>query len=215
MSRGKMKYTHIIWDFNGTIFDDLLPGIKSTNIMLEKRGIAIIPDVDSYRRVFGFPVKDYYEKIGFNFELESYDDLAIEWVNLYLENTKGAGLMPGVIEALEYFKSIGLKQVVLSACESEMLNSQLKELGVYDYFDCVIGLDNIHAGGKGALAKKWREENEDACALFIGDTIHDAEVAAIAKSDCALYLGGHQDRERLEKCGRVFEKFSEIKEFLD
>ena len=210
-----MKYTHIIWDFNGTIFDDLLPGIKSTNIMLEKRGIPKIADVDSYRKVFGFPVKDYYEKIGFNFSVESYDDLAIEWVNLYLENTKGAGLMPGVLEALEYFKSVGLKQMVLSACESEMLTTQLRELGVYDYFDCVIGLDNIHAGGKGALAKKWREENKDACALFIGDTIHDAEVAAIAKSECVLYLGGHQDRERLEKCGRVFNEFSEIKEFLN
>ena len=210
-----MKYTHIIWDFNGTIFDDLLPGIKSTNIMLKKRGIPEIPDVDSYRRVFGFPVKDYYEKIGFDFSRESYDDLAIEWVNLYLENTKGAGLMPGVREALEYFKSIGLRQMVLSACESEMLNAQLKDLGVYEYFDCVIGLDNIHAGGKGALAKKWREENPDVCALFIGDTIHDAEVAAIANSECALYLGGHQDRERLEKCGRVFEKFDEIKDFLN
>lgn len=209
-----MKYTHIIWDFNGTIFDDLLPCIESTNLMLKNRGIPQMPDVESYRRVFGFPVKSYYESIGFDFSVESYDDLAIEWVNLYLEKTKNAGLMPGVAEALERFKALGLKQIVLSACESEMLNAQLKELGVHDYFDTIIGLDNIHAGGKGALAKKWREENMDAKALFIGDTIHDAEVAGIAGSECMLYLGGHQDRARLEKCGRVFETFAEIEKYL-
>ena len=205
-----MKYTHIIWDFNGTILDDLMPSIVSTNVMLEKRGIPVMPDVESYRRVFGFPVRDYYESIGFDFTKESYDDLSVEWVDLYLENTKNPKLMPGVFEALEYFKSLGLTQLVISACESRMLNSQLEELGVRGYFDEIIGLDNIKAGGKGALAKAWRGNNPLAKALFIGDTTHDAEVAAIAESECVLYLGGHHDKERLSACGRVFESFSEL-----
>ena len=210
-----MKYTHIIWDFNGTILDDLMPGIMSTNVMLEKRGIPVMPDVESYRRVFGFPVRDYYERIGFDFTKESYDDLSVEWVELYLENTKNPKLMPGVLEALEHFKSLGLTQLVISACESSMLNSQLEELGVRGYFDEVIGLDNIKAGGKGALAKAWRENNPLAKALFIGDTTHDAEVAAIAGSECVLYLGGHHDKERLSACGRVFEGFSELYDLVE
>lgn len=209
-----MKYTHIIWDFNGTIFDDLAPSVESTNKMLRERGIPEFESMDAYRRVFGFPVKSYYERIGFDFSVTPYDELAIEWVELYLKNTKNSGLMPGVAEALEDFKRIGLTQVVISACESKMLNAQLKQLGVHHYFDEIVGLDDIHAGGKSALAKEWRERNRDAKAAFIGDTIHDAEVAEIADSDCYLYLGGHQDRERLEKCGIVFENFSEIKKYL-
>lgn len=209
-----MKYTHIIWDFNGTIFDDLVPSVESTNKMLRERGIPAFESIEAYRRVFGFPVKNYYEKIGFDFNVTSYDELAIEWVALYLENTKNAGLMPGVAEMLEKFKNMGIIQVVISACESKMLNGQLRELGVHHYFDEIVGLDDIHAKGKGDLVRKWRDRNACAKVMFIGDTVHDAEVAKIADSDCFLYLGGHQDRERLEKCGIVFEKFSELDKYL-
>lgn len=209
-----MKYTHIVWDFNGTIFDDLYPSVESTNKMLKDRGIPEFKSIDDYRRVFGFPVRDYYERIGFDFSVTPYDELAVEWVELYLENTKSSGLMPGVAEILEKFQKMGLRQVVISACESKMLNDQLRQLGVYDYFDEIIGLDDIHAGGKTGLVKAWREKNPNAKVMFIGDTVHDAEVAHVANSDCYLYLGGHQDRERLEKCGIVFEIFSEIEKYL-
>ncbi len=211
----EMKYTHIIWDFNGTILDDVGAGIESVNIMLKKYGIKEIEGPDAYRKVFGFPVKDYYEKIGFDFSRISYDELAVEWVNLYLEHTKNPLLMPGVGDLLEYNKNIGANQLVLSACEITMLKDQLEQLGVKDYFTEIIGLCNIHAAGKGELAKKWRENNPDARALLIGDTIHDFEVAEILGADCALYTGGHQDRERLSKCKAiVFDAFSELKEFI-
>lgn len=204
-----MKYTHVIWDFNGTIFDDLMPSINSTNKMLRERNIPEFASVDDYRRAFGFPVKDYYEHIGFDFSKWRYEDLAVEWLELYLESTKNSGLMPGVKKAILKFDALGLKQTVLSACESGILKEQLHALGVDGYFCEIIGLDNIHAGGKSELAHIWRKENVSATAAFIGDTVHDAEVADIIGADCYLYLGGHQDRARLEKCGQVFEDFSE------
>ena len=47
--------------------------------------------------------------------------------------------------------------------------------------------------------------------LYIGDTVHDFEVASILGADCALYAGGHHDRERLEACGvAVFDDFREL-----
>lgn len=204
-----MKYTHVIWDFNGTIFDDLMPSINSTNKMLRERNIPEFASVDEYRRAFGFPVKDYYERIGFDFNKWKYEDLAVEWLQLYLESTKKSGLMPGVKNALERFDELGVKQTVLSACESGILGDQLHMLGVDGYFCEIIGLDNIHAGGKSELAHIWREQNASATAAFIGDTVHDAEVADIIGADCYLYLGGHQDKARLQTQGQVFERFSE------
>ena len=211
-----MKYTHIIWDFNGTILDDLMPGINAVNVLLRKYGVEEIKDVESYRKVFGFPVRNYYEKIGFDFSKISYEKLAIEWVELYLENTKDPKLMDGVAELLEYNKKLGVEQMVLSACEIEMLTRQLDELGVKEYFGEIIGLSNIHAAGKADLARAWRERNSEARALLIGDTIHDFEVAQILGADCALYAGGHQDRERLEACNAVvFDKFSELEQIIE
>ena len=61
-----MKYTHLFWDFNGTIFADMEAGLISTNIMLRERGIREIKDLDEYREVFNFPIKDYYRVIGKN-----------------------------------------------------------------------------------------------------------------------------------------------------
>ena len=47
-----MKYTDIIWDFNGTILDDVEAGIKSVNKMLSDRSLPTIKDKEHYRRVF-------------------------------------------------------------------------------------------------------------------------------------------------------------------
>lgn len=210
-----MKYTHIIWDFNGTILDDVMPGIDSVNILLRKYGVNEIPSVEAYRELFGFPVRDYYEKIGFDFSKTPYEVLAIEWVELYLEHTKDPVLMRGVRDLIEFNKQNGIEQLVLSACEIEMLTKQLSQLGVYPYFSEIIGLTNIHASGKGELARAWRERNPEAKALLIGDTIHDFEVAGILGADCALYCGGHQNRERLELCDAiVFDEFSELEKII-
>ncbi len=209
------KYTHIIWDFNGTILDDVEPGIVSVNALLEKYGVPKIPDTDTYRRAFGFPVKDYYERIGFDFTKTPYDVLAVEWVELYLEHTRDPKIVRGVRELLEYIRGRGIDQLVLSACEIGMLTDQLRQLDVYEHFTEVIGLTNIHAAGKGELARAWRESNPDARALYIGDTTHDYEVSQILGADCALFAGGHQDRARLEACGAfVFDDFSELENII-
>ena len=60
-------YTHVIWDFNGTILNDVRLGISCTNRMLEERGLPVIPDEDTYRGIFGFPIDDYYSRLGFDF----------------------------------------------------------------------------------------------------------------------------------------------------
>lgn len=210
------KYTHVIWDFNGTILDDLGACIESVNVLLQKHGVEKLPDVETYRRAFGFPVRDYYERIGFDFSKTPYEILAVEWVELYLEYTKEPILTSGVREFLEHGKNAGVEQLVLSACEIEMLTTQLEQLGVKDYFTQIIGLSNIHAAGKGELAYAWRQANPDAKVLYIGDTVHDFEVATIMGADCALYTGGHHNRARLEACGvRVFDDFFELKDVIE
>ena len=48
---GNIQYTHILWDFNGTILDDVKTGIDCVNVLLEKRGLKTITDKDYYREV--------------------------------------------------------------------------------------------------------------------------------------------------------------------
>ena len=210
-----MNYTHIIWDFNGTLLCDMQAGIDSVNKMLSERGLKTIDGVEEYRDIFDFPIEEYYRSLGFDFLKEPYAVLAPIWVDLYNQNVKAADLSDGIAEALEKINKLGKTQIVLSASEENMLKRQLDGLGISSYFSEIIGLDNIHASGKQALARAWREKNKDARALIIGDTTHDALVARAIGADCLLYSGGHQSRARLQGCGfPIIDSIKEIVEYL-
>lgn len=195
-------HTHIIWDFNGTILDDVQLGIDCVNRMLAPRGLPVIPSVAHYRSIFGFPIDAYYRRLGFDFEKEDYDTvLAPEWVAHYLAGEGNCHMNAGVAETLAAIATRGIPQLVLSATRLEQLQAQLDRLDIAPYFDEVLGLDNIHARSKRLLATEWRARNPDGNPLFVGDTAHDADVARAIGADCVLFTGGHQSVETLAACG--------------
>ena len=196
-----MKYTHVIWDFNGTVLDDLDICIESVNTLLRARGIKELESREEYRSVFGFPIIKYYEKIGFDFSKESFSTVAVEWVDRYMSRVTSAKTNVGVVEMLEKVMESGAKNILISATELNMLKKQLSMLGISHLFDEVYGLDNIHAQNKIELAKEWRLANQSAKAIFVGDTDHDFESAAAINTDCVLFVGGHQARETLSSFG--------------
>ena len=73
----------VIWDFNGTILDDLKISIESADELLLRYGLPIIGDVDKYYSVFGFPIIEYYKRIGFDFTKHDFTVVANEWVDIW------------------------------------------------------------------------------------------------------------------------------------
>lgn len=195
-----MKYNLIIWDFNGTLTDDLQIGIDSINSVLERRNMPLITDTEHYRSVFCFPIIDYYKKLGFDFDKEPYSIVANEWVTEYLSRENNMVLTDGAEKVLETVRSKGITQIILSSSEIGMLTRQTKALGIYGYFDAILGLDNIYAGGKAEMAKEWAK-GKSFKALFIGDTLHDLDTANAIGADCLLYSGGHDAKEKLDGAG--------------
>ncbi len=199
----KKVYTHVIWDFNGTILDDMDLGIAAANQMLRARGLPEMSDREVYRDLMRFPIRDYYADLGFDFDKEDYYKvLAPEWMALYEAGVEDCGLVPEVAETLAGVKDKGIPQLVLSAASMGQLRHLLTHLGVIDYFEEILGLDNIYAADKTALAKDWRARHPDAVPLFIGDTDHDALAAEAMGADCLLFAGGHQSKKRLSTCGK-------------
>ncbi len=192
----------VIWDFNGTILDDLKISIESADKLLNRYGLEPIISVEKYYRVFGFPIIDYYRRIGFDFSKTDYTVLAHEWVDIYLSLLPYANVRDGIPEVIDRISSLGIKQTILSMTKEEMLIGQLRSLGIYERFDEVCGLNDIYASSKLELAKKWRERHPDESVLYIGDTIHDAESADVIGCTCLMLLGGHQNEETLKETGR-------------
>ena len=195
-------YTDIIWDFNGTVLDDMQACIDSVNPMLAARGLPVIGSLEQYRTLFDFPIEDYYRRLGFDFEKEPYHTvLAPLWVENYLRESRSAPLFADALLLAARFRAAGAKQSILSATEKGMLTEQLRERGALPFFDEIWGCDNIHAYGKTDLARAWRAAHPAAVPLFLGDTTHDAAAARVIGADCVLVASGHQSREKLQTCG--------------
>lgn len=197
------EYTHLLWDFNGTLFDDVDAGIASADDLLAAHGLQRFSSREAYRETFGFPIADYYRRMGFDFSRTPYADLAVEWVAYYLERSRASVLFDDVIKTLAGTKEKGISNWILSATELTMLARQVETLGLRPWFDGLLGLDNIHAYSKAEIGVRWRREHPEARVLLIGDTDHDAEVAAAMEVDCALVARGHQSRRKLETCRAV------------
>ena len=195
-----MKYDLVIWDFNGTIADDVEIGIEAANVVLSRRGMKTIDSVDSYRELFCFPIKKYYEKLGFDFSIEPYEVPADEWTCEFIKREERLKLTPGCAAALSYIKERGVRQIIISSSEINMLNRELEILGVRDYFDDILGKSDNYAHGKVDMAKEWAAGREYK-AVFIGDSLHDLETARAIGADCILFSGGHDLERRLAESG--------------
>ena len=192
-----MRFDKVIWDFNGTILDDVETGILSVNKLLRDRGLPTLRGKDEYRRVFGFPVRDYYERLGFDFSAEPYEVIAPLWVEQYMINVKNAKVFDDVANAMDRLAELGVGQTLLSATEYSMLKGQIEELGLADRFEEILGMGDIHASSKEGLAKAWRERHPNDRVLLIGDTDHDLQVAKAIGAECVLVSRGHQSGEYL------------------
>lgn len=199
-----MKYKHIIWDWNGTLLDDCMICVHSFNRSLINHGLSKI-SYEDYRSIFTFPVIKSYERIGFNFEIESFQKISEEYVRFYEKNFKNILLHDHVKESLKTVNSLGSSQSILSAGNQDLLNNWLKIHDISQYFLHIIGVENHYANGKikQGLRLKEKLQFEKNEIVLIGDTIHDSEVAEELSVDCILVDHGHVNKERLVKTGRI------------
>ncbi|HKL34601.1 MAG TPA: HAD family hydrolase [Tangfeifania sp.] len=204
----------IIWDWNGTLLNDLDLCIDSINALLKKRSLKLL-DHASYKEVFSFPVKNYYEIIGFDFSKEDFEIPAKEFIDLYDSSVKNCPLHFSAVEILEFFRQKKYPQFVLSAMKQPMLEKTLKHNGIFHFFEGVAGLNDHYAVSKVERGKELLNEfNIDVQNTWmIGDTDHDFEVARELGIRCILVADGHQSEERLKETGaEVVSSLSELKE---
>ncbi|MEI6211322.1 MAG: HAD family hydrolase [bacterium] len=208
-------YRHIVWDWNGTLLDDVQASVNTINRLLAARALPLT-EVSRYRELFGFPVRDYYTAIGFRLEQEDWDLLARTYHDLYRTDTT-IRLHAGALPALRFCREAGLGSSILSASEQTILERMLAEANVTAWFDFIHGVDNLHGRSKLETGRKLiqRIPCPPAQVLFVGDTLHDREVAAELGCACVLVAHGHQSRERLLAAGcPVLETLAELPEFL-
>ena len=207
----------IIFDFNGTLLDDLDINYEIFNMLAEDFHADKIT-MEEYKEVFDFPVKAVYKKWGFDVEGDKFPIIADRFHEYYNSMVfKRCKIFDSALELLKELKG-KYNLVCLSASKKETLDKQLKYFNIYDYFDEIVGMTDKFANGKVEMACKWLQEsllNKDEI-IFIGDTVHDRLVASCMGVKCILITSGHNSRSRLEKvCDIVIDDIKELKEYLD
>lgn len=209
------EYNCIIWDWNGTLLDDVPLNMEIVNTLLTERGKKPVESREYYLREFDFPVRDFYLKVGFDLENEDFSLIAREYASLYNENYPHADIFSDARDVLSLIKHSGKEQLIISATEQVYLLKQVAYFELEHFFTDIIGSGNVLGSSKIETATRWMKEkgyNPDEV-LFVGDTLHDFETAKAIGCDCALVSRGHNSRERLEKTGcDVYDSLEFLKE---
>lgn len=197
-----MRYDHIIWDWNGTLFDDTDLCVGLMSAMLAKRDLGPF-DVTRYHDLFGFPVRDYYERVGFDFTREPFEDLAIEFIDGYTASWRNHSLRTDALSVSDALRERGVTQSILSASEQNLLNETAAHFNLTNRMTALVGIDDHHAVSKLEHGLAFLDELHVPVdrVLFIGDTTHDHEVATAMGVHTALVEGGHSSRSKLEATG--------------
>ncbi len=195
-----LKPRHVIWDWNGTLVDDAWLCVEIVNELLVRRGLA--PTTPSeYSEVFGFPLRTYYQRVGFDLEREDFAATGNEFNLLYSQRLRDCQLREGAHEVLAALGRNRIGQSLLSASNEVDLEEMVAHYGLRSHFTAVAGVDN--GLGEGKIERGHRHLADLNCrgdeVLLVGDTLHDIEVATALGVHCVLLPSGHQSRQRLEQ----------------
>lgn len=194
---------YLIWDWNGTLLDDVQAAVNALNRMLAVRGVPPTT-LEYYRAHFGFPVRPFYAELGVDLDHEDWDRICLDF-HRFIAHEPDQRLRPDAAATLERASRLGFRQCILSALREDILRRNVTAAGIADHFDEIFGVDNLDGAtklsrGRDLLAVLKDRTSPDHC-FFIGDTLHDAEVATALGFKCVLVDGGHQNASRLAPSG--------------
>lgn len=190
----------ILWDFNGTVMDDMGASVGAVNAMCARRGLPGITE-EWYTLHLIMPLERFYSSIGFDMEKEPLSDVSEEFQRECAKFPRP--VFPEVREALEYFQKKGLRQLLFSSLHHDHLTRQAEARGITSYFEAIVGRQDRSLGGKEQAAAAYFRQHGllPGEVLIVGDLTTDCDMAKAVGSPCALIEKGHQHRQILEKTG--------------
>lgn len=196
---------HVVWDWNGTLFDDFHVVVESVNAGIEPFGIGRIT-VDDYRTHYTRPVKLFYERLaGRPIGDAEWLDLDRRFHDAYREMLPTVGLSKDALDALTAVAEVPADQSLLSMFPHHELLPLVDRLGVDRYFQRIDGLRGEPGAAKASFLETHLRElmkHEDpSTVLLIGDATDDAVAADHVGAAAVLVDNGSHHRKELEALG--------------
>ena len=185
------QFKNIIFDWSGTLVDDLGPVVDATNRVLNHYGKSTLTR-DEFRSSFCLPFIDFYKEVLPGVPMSDLEDLYSEFFDKSDESVK---LLPEAVEFLNLCERADLRIFLLSSIKNDHFKRQSEHLNLTEYFERVY----TEALDKRICIKDLIRE----CCLdvketvFVGDMKHDVDAGRSAGVFTAAVLGGYNSKEML------------------
>ncbi|GAA3395048.1 HAD family hydrolase [Streptomyces roseoviridis] len=195
---------HLVWDWNGTLLDDIAAVIGATNAAFAELGLEPIT-LERYRELYTVPVPKFYERLMGRLPTDE------EWLVMddafhrhYWVRAEVCGLTAGAAELLAARQASGFTQSLLSLAPHEELVPLVRRHGIAERFVRVDGRTDRSTDGKSGHMVRHLLALGDVPAeriVVIGDAADDARAAAHVGAKAVLYTGGSHSRRSLQAAG--------------
>jgi phosphoglycolate phosphatase len=202
---------NILFDWSGTLVDDLPAVWKATNYVFRQAGIEELT-LDRFRAEFCLPFQKFYDRFTPQVPMAQLED----WFHRCFRGAQDSvGEIPRAREFLECCRQRGIRLFVLSTVHPEHYAAQADATGFGKYFE------RVYAGvpDKQAKIQALLEENKLAPdqSLFIGDMQHDIETAKHGGVFSCAVLTGYTGLEQLRASqpDLIVEHLGELQHLLE
>ena len=180
------KMRNVIFDWSGTLVDDLPPVVEATNAVLTRYGLNSM-DRDTFRREFSLPFTAFYERILPGIPIE---ELELVFRPAMAASTAPVTLIPHALPFLERCARAGCRMFVLSSAPPEAVEAQAAGLGLSGFFEVIYaGVRDKRLRIGGILDEHGLVPQET---VMIGDMRHDVHAAQAVGIRSVAVLTGYE-----------------------
>lgn len=190
------RYENWIFDWSGTLVDDLSMVLDATNHVMEQYGLSKLSRSE-FRSQFRLPYAGFYEEVIPNVPLDELENHFR--VGFAASEASGVTtpLLPHAVDFLQHLSTRNKRMFILSSMDASSFHRHSQELNVDHYFE---------AAYAGVLDKRDQihhmidtHQLDPSCTVFLGDMQHDIETARHGGVASIALLTGYQSALQLEK----------------
>ena len=192
----------IIYDLDGTLIDSTEAIVETFNRVVEEQVGEACP-AESIKAMIGLPLTEMFRSV---LPPEKHANIQACWdsyIKIYDEvGPRKTHILPGVEETLKHFKQAGYLQSIATTKRGDVTSRLLTALGLRDYFDLVLGINDVPAPKPAPdiinlTLERLRVKPREA--VFVEDTTIGLEAGKRAGVHTVGVTTGTHDRDKLAR----------------
>lgn len=206
-----MQFKNILFDWSGTLVDDLSPVIEATNEIFKHYGKPAMTRQE-FKDKFFLPFPEFYAQY---LPEATMVELEYHYHRSFKSLEDNVSLLPHALDLLEFCKKENMRIFLLSTIHAEHFRIQAERLGISHYFEYpYVQIIDKKAKINQIIANHDLNPRET---IFVGDMCHDIDTAHHAGITAAAVLTGYDSEEKLKKANPdlIFGNLHALQEYMN